>query len=87
MLDNIINIILIFYITYLNSYNINNYIKRLFKNSIFKILFLFLIILLFDKYLITSILLSIIYIITIDYTYVNDNINLINNIKKYYNNI
>jgi len=83
MLNNILNGLIVLYLSFLNNYNINYYVKRLFKNAIFKILFLFLIILIFDSYLITSILLSIMYVITLDYIYTNDNLLLIQNVKKY----
>jgi hypothetical protein len=76
----IINIILVLIITFLNPNKINNYVKRLFKNSIFKLFYLFSIIIINMYNIYTSFLLTILFVIMLDYIYLNDNMELGNNV-------
>jgi hypothetical protein len=76
----IINIILVLIITFLNPNKINIYIKRLFKNSIFKLFYLYLIIIINMYNIYTSFLLAILFVIMLDYIYIIDNMELGKNV-------
>jgi len=86
----LIIIILIMYAIFINQYNLNIYIYKLFNNTIFKIVYMYSILIIYNydifkmkEYnMLFIILLLINYTLTMDYIYVIDNQKLINKIKK-----